>query len=557
MKSMKKTLAMLLALVLLVSLLAGCASKDTGKTPDAETPGNTTDATDTPDTPADDTTDAPVGDGSFFPLAETAYYTGWAACNIDMAPNDKLEDTPGHQWMEEQTNVHVEWDNASDSAATEQFNLMLVAGNYPSIIISSPNSYPGGLQSSIDQEILMDISSYIEGGYAPNYQALRESDDQLRKDTMLDSGAIPGFHRILTSQQNTYIGWTVQEKLANDLGFNLDEVVTLDDWHELVTAFANSGLETPCELVASGLDPAFMSAFGLTGAFFGTGPFRQVNGKVEYSLTTPEYYDYLTTMKQWYDEGLFDSEFNGVQGSVALNNDLIASGTVGVFNMLATQGKLVNDLSGCGYKAVPAPILEEGGSRKVAQNGGCFGRLDGVFTGVTTSVEDVETLVRYLDFLYSDEAYLPLNFGIEGQTYVLDESGNPTYTQEFMDSPDGWVKQMRYYCAYSTCSNLFYWESQKVGQADEVLYAYSIWDKYYEDEYTMPNLSLTAEESETYSGHYGDISTYASEMVLKFILGIEPLNEETYAAYVKRVENMGIQDCVDVYQSAYDRYLAR
>ena len=126
-----------------------------------------------------------------------------------------------------------------------------------------------------------------------------------------------------------------------------------------------------------------------------------------------------------------------------------------------------------------------------------------------------------------------------------------------MDSPEGWVRQMRYYCAYSTCSNLFFWESQKVGQADEVLYAYDIWDKYYEDEYTMPSLSLTAEESETYSSHYGDISTYASEMVLKFILGIEPLNEETYAAYVKRVENMGIQDCVDVYQSAYDRYLAR
>ena len=556
----KKQLAVLLLLALLLGIAVGCAKAPaTTDTPASATDSTTPSTSEPAEVPADTPADAEPekSPADIFPLAETVVFTGWTATNIDMAPNDKLQDTPGHQWLHEQTNVLVEWDNVSENAATEQFNLMLVAGNYPNIIMASPAAYPGGLQSCIDQEILMDISSYIEGGYAPNYQALREADDELRKDTMLDSGAMPGFYRVLTSKQNTFIGWTVRADLARELGFDLEEVNTLDEYHDLVTAFANYGLETPCELIATGFDTAFMTTYGLTGAFFGTGPFRQVNGQVQYSLIQPEYYDYLTTVKQWYDEGLFDKEFNGVTGSIALNNDIIASGQVGIFNMLATQGKLVKDLSGCEYQAVPSPVLEEGGTRKVAQNGGCASRLDGVFTGVSTSAENLEILVPYLDYMFSDEAYLPLNFGIEGKTYVIDESGNAVYTQEFMDSPDGWVRQMRYYCAYNTVSNLFFWESQKVGQADEVLYAYNIWDKYYEEEYTMPTLSLTAEESEDYGSHYSDIQTYASEMVLKFILGIEPLNEESYAKYVKNIESMGIQTCVDVYQTAYERYQAR
>ncbi len=558
---MKKVqiLCLLLAALLLLSLMAGCASEP-AVNPDtsADTPDGTTEPAEEPDdaseeTPADDAS-AEKSLADIFPLAETVVYSGWVSRDIKMDPNAKLEDTPAHQWLYEQTNVRVEWDNVSENAGAEQFSLMLVSGNYPNILQNG--TYPGGMQSSIDEEILVDIAPYVEAGYAPNYQALRDADPELRKDTMLDSGAMPGFYRVLTHKQNTFLGWTARADVASELGFDLDQVVTLDDYHELVTAYANYGLEIPCELMSSGLDPAFMSAFGIAGAF-GTSPFRQVDGQVQYCLTTPEYYDYLTTMNQWYNEGLFASDFNGVVGSIAFNNDLIATGQAGIFNILATQAKLVKDLSGCEYQPVPAPILEEGGSRKLVQVGGCFSRLDGVFTGISTTAENLEILIPYLDFMYSDEAYLPLNFGIEGKTYEFNENGEVTFTQAFMDSPDGWVAQMRYYCAYDTVSNLFFWESQKVGQAEEVHYAYGIWDKYYQEEYTLPALALTAEESEDYGSRYSDISTYASEMVLKFILGIEPLTEQSYADYVKRVEDMGIQTCIDVYQTAYERYQAR
>ena len=59
------------------------------------------------------------------------------------------------------------------------------------------------------------------------------------------------------------------------------------------------------------------------------------------------------------------------------------------------------------------------------------------------------------------------------------------------------------------------------------------------------------------TSYYSDISTYASEMVLKFIIGAEPLTEDSFADYVSHIEEMGIQNCIDIYQTAYERYLER
>lgn len=70
-------------------------------------------------------------------------------------------------------------------------------------------------------------------------------------------------------------------------------------------------------------------------------------------------------------------------------------------------------------------------------------------------------------------------------------------------------------------------------------------------------ITMTAEEGEEYQYYYGNISTYATEMLMKFIMGMEPLNDETWSTYIARIDEMGIQNCIDMKQAAYDRYLAR
>lgn len=557
---MKKTMAMLLVFTLLAAMLVGCSSS--GTTTPADDSSSTPAASDSTSTaqPADttepaDTNDATDSSESGKLFAEPKTFTGWISVDISMDPNAKLNDIPGWQWIEEQTNVTMEWDQISSAAATEQFSLMTASGEYPDIIVGG--SYTGGFQSYIDQEIIIDLAPWITGGYAPNYQALREADEDLRKDSMLDSGAIPLFYRILSSVQQSWMGLYAETGIAEANGINVDELETLDDFHDALVLYRDNGMEIPYAMSNNGLDGPLMSAFGISGSGW-LSPFVTVDGQIEYSYIMDEYYDYLKLCNEWFNEGLFEPDFYGRTVAVYWDTEVQASGTVGIMSAMATSAEMINVLSGKTYRAVASPVLNAGDIRNVAQIGSCTSRVEGPFTSVTTACEDVESVIRYLDWFYSDEAYLHNNYGIEDLSYYLDESGNPHYTEAFMnDSENNWTMKMQYYAGYNTYSCLNYWENQKEGVADSVLYAYELWDASYEDTRTLPSLSLTAEESETNTSYYSDIATYASEMVLKFIIGAEPLTEDSFADYVHKIENMGIQNCLDIYQAAYVRYLDR
>ena len=69
-------------------------------------------------------------------------------------------------------------------------------------------------------------------------------------------------------------------------------------------------------------------------------------------------------------------------------------------------------------------------------------------------------------------------------------------------------------------------------------------------------LALTTEESERVTSRLNDIQTLVEEYTAKVILGETDLNS-TWDSFVADVEAMDVADCVDAYQAAYDRYLAR
>ena len=53
----------------------------------------------------------------------------------------------------------------------------------------------------------------------------------------------------------------------------------------------------------------------------------------------------------------------------------------------------------------------------------------------------------------------------------------------------------------------------------------------------------------------GDIDTYISEIVVKFITGTEPLtNFETFR---QTIYDLGIEEAIQIKQNGFDRYLAR
>lgn len=71
----------------------------------------------------------------------------------------------------------------------------------------------------------------------------------------------------------------------------------------------------------------------------------------------------------------------------------------------------------------------------------------------------------------------------------------------------------------------------------------------------MLPVSLTADEAKEYSKIMSAIDVYRNEMTLKFIMGIEPL--ENFDSYLEQLDKMGINDALAIQQAALDRFNAR
>lgn len=64
---------------------------------------------------------------------------------------------------------------------------------------------------------------------------------------------------------------------------------------------------------------------------------------------------------------------------------------------------------------------------------------------------------------------------------------------------------------------------------------------------------MTADETTDFNTIWSDIATVVTEATVKFITGDRSLDE--FDAFTAELEQMGIQECIDIKQAAYDRYI--
>lgn len=196
---------------------------------------------------------------------------------------------------------------------------------------------------------------------------------------------------------------------------------------------------------------------------------------MRWSPVTEDFEDYVVTMRQWYEEGLFENNFYGEDRFAAIMYDEIVGGDIGEFStmydMYGTTEALSDDPD-FALAGLPSPLRERADTRKVAYSGCPSHRMEDGTSAIFTTCDAPEILAQFLDFFYSDEGARLANYGVEGESY------------------------------------------------------------------TMPG-----------------IETFFNENVIKYIAGIEDMS--TYDNYVQKMWDMGLQDAIDVQQTAYERFMAR
>ena len=62
----------------------------------------------------------------------------------------------------------------------------------------------------------------------------------------------------------------------------------------------------------------------------------------------------------------------------------------------------------------------------------------------------------------------------------------------------------------------------------------------------------TADEADRLLFLQADMATYTKEMIQKFIMGTESL--DNYDSFLKQLETMGLSEVLEIKQTQYDRY---
>lgn len=536
---MKKRVKAMLCCAMAFSVLTGCG---TGNVNSDE--GNSSDK-------VSELTDDVKAETTTYPMDSDETLVYWGTLRPNVSPNfTNVGDTNiGKQWQK-QVGVTIDFQHPTAGQETEQFNLILADGNYPDLWDYDWRNYPGGPSKALDDGVILELNDLINN-YCPNLKAYLKEHPEIDKEIKTDDGRYYSFPSVRDCYAS-YLGPMLRSDWLEECGLEVPE--TIDEWHTVLTAFKDKmGASAPFTS-ANKSDTFFSYAYGVQKTFF------LDNDEIVYGPAKEEYKDYLKTMAQWYKEGLIDPDYYASEEDQTTAK--MTSGRAGCTTAWAASGMMnfisIGQTTDKNYDLVAAkhPVINKGDTPE-------YGYIESPYYyggyAIGATCKDAELAAKVLDYGYGEEGSMMFNFGEEGVSYTM-EDGNPVYTDEIWNNPNGWpVSQAiaNYILTYSQApavqDNRY---QEQYLYMDEAKDAIVTWAESNAKEHLLPTIARTSDESTQYASIMNDINTYVDEMSSKFIMGTEDI-DENFDQYLETLNDMGLQTAIDINKTAYERYQKR
>ncbi len=485
----------------------------------------------------------------------------WYQINRASSVAKSMDEIRAFQEIAKATNINLTFEHpAAGSNSNEQINLLIASNALPDIIFWNWKSMPGGITKYVEEDVAIPLNDLD----TPYYDAVLDKYPECKKYAYLEDGVLPAFYQLDPDpQRTTYGGFVVRQDWLKKLGLEIPE--TIDDWHNVLTAIKTQDPngngqndELPYMEQKGGNLSSFAAAYGVLPGLC----YDPATGKVVYGPAQSSYKEFLLTMNQWYSEGLIDPEFatnDSKQFIAKIQNELAGTWT-GTINKAVGNNILVvretnPDFSNLG---ITAPKKNADGIPYSPKSDALM-KL-GESGIITSSSQNPQAAARLLDYCYSEEGNTLLNWGIEGESYEV-VNGEKKFTDKIMHPEDNEAPTaaiMRYALPATGSSKVM-----DFAAASQVQYIYqesfdsiANWMKSDTSLMIHPNLQYTADESAQIANIINECTTYHDEMVLKFILGTENI-EEKFDSFVEEFKKMNIDQAVKLTQDSVDRMNAR
>lgn len=544
--------SLLLCLMMLAGILAGCASDKAEEAPVSEEPAVEAPVEEAPpadepapeeEVPVEEPAEPPVELMSI-PFEETQTITIWDVFPPPLAGfMEGPWDCSAMPVLEEALNAEFEYTTTSTETASEMFNLMVAGGDYCDLIYGVGTYYTSGADMAIEDELIIDLEDLSKK--VPNFQSLWE---EYPDSVMLSSeGRLYMFPLIITDPFNDKLqGMSTRGDWIDALGCDLP--VTYDDFRQLMMDYHTEfGAKGGYLLSNDGFSAALANGFGASNGFY------QVDGKVKYGPLEPGYKDYVEYVADLYANELIVKDFYTMMGaptdSITSTDVTVWTCDVGMWSFF-TSGITTPDYYTVGFSS---PVVNEGDITHLAAS---TSTASSEGLSISTDCEQLDVIAAAINYMYSDEFAITANFGIEGEGLVYDEDGNPHLSDLVLHNTDTIMSfavkkyTMFTYFPYQEIQTK-YMDAYDQVQLDTI----AMWSSGSDDLWVIPDeASLNAEDSELAAEIMADISTSVDEYLLGFITGSISLDQ--YDTFLENIRSMDVQTAIDLYQKTYDEYLA-
>ncbi|MCI9487652.1 MAG: extracellular solute-binding protein [Lachnospiraceae bacterium] len=492
--------------------------------------------------------------------------------------------------LQENVGIHIDWETMSDSLG-EQVNIRITGGQLPDAFQGVGFSNYD-LARYGDDGTFLDLSPYLTPDIMPNLCAVLEEHPEIRAAVTMEDGGIYG---LPSGEQMTTAGIGVDMEDAfsiysvpqysminkawlDDLG--LPVPTSLDELHDALKAFKENDMSSKYYGNAAGSTIPMTTGFDewcwgqnifYSGFGFTNWPNDVCNdlhlkedGTVEFVCVTDAYRDCLTYFHDWYAEGLMDVEMFSQSDS-----QLIAKcqqGYVGVstwWYIEELMGEYAKD-----YVFLP-PLTGPAGTEYEDTCGVTIRPGSPISSGqlcITNKCKSPVNLLKFYDQWYDGETVMQLQYGPKGVFFTGQEEGTGMWlsiteeeSQAKFGKSSGELKNLyevwgpklilaEYY------NSVFYMEDRAIERLTDLD---TFWMLYVKDTTFYPvDCVFTGMEMETIDWHKTDFETTVKEQEGLWIKEGGPTDEE-WEAYKERLsEKCGMDDLLEVYQDAYERYSA-
>lgn len=464
--------------------------------------------------------------------------------------------------LQAMTEYPITWETAAKVDSASVLRQQIAAGEYPQVVIGG-FFQPSDISQFAANGIILPIEDYINEKDTPNIYKLFQERPKIRAALNAPDGhmyTLPGVKEFMPDflENAMYIN----KKWLDNVG--MDVPTTLPELTEVLRAFKEKDPngngkadEVPmsfCPASSSDYPEVLLSSWGLSTKFGTFDSWLTVQkGEVKFTPVMNEWRKMLEYYRDLYAEGLLDVEVFTQDGTQYTAKNQAPVSTIGV--VWSNANPMHNEDE---YIAIP-PLSADGKIKPVWRiHPGYIGTKD--FLVIFNSCQNPQNVLKWADKMYELDASIVNSYGevAPNSTLSQDKKGNFTWNEV----PEGkYISSYLYQCVLQSGMPCFIpdeiYGSEKLPYRDDQMTKIDIYDMYepYLDPEVWPRPYYSVDEADRLSELTTDIFNLTETKRAKWICGQEELNNDAWKQYLADMEKMGLQEMVEIYQAAYNRYL--